>query len=294
MIADYISFNFFSKSDYAEFINDIPKEVLLKPLRNIQKYKNHPRIKPFRDEYIDEKFVRSLYIKEFNEGKNQLQNHLLTFIDKIIIKKKLSNDDYLALKNKNCDDQKFEYIVLKLLKEANLKSKYLQKLLNLNDHIMYKYENEKKDRKNKKIINTFEENENKFQKRIADQERTIDELKQQNERLIKENLEIKSALEKIQNLNAKIEKSQKNEKKIVDISELMSSVEKDVKNKEYNFLIDIYKKYDLENKSLDDLFDNLFALHKQLFEQENYEDLKSIIFIEYIFLNLKEIMNNGR
>lgn len=70
MIADYISFDFFNKSEYAEFINDIPKEILLKPLRNIQKYKNHPRIKPFRDEYIDEKFVRSLYIKEFNEGKN--------------------------------------------------------------------------------------------------------------------------------------------------------------------------------------------------------------------------------
>ena len=219
---------------------------------------------------------------------------MLTFIDRIIIKKKLNNDDYLALKNKNCDEQKFEDIVLKLLKEANLKSKYLKKLLNLNDQIMYKYENEKKDRNNKKIINAFEENEYKLQKRIADQEITIDELKQQNEKLIKENLEIKSTLERIQNLNTKRGESQKNEKKIIDISDLMSSIEKEIKNKEYNFLIDIYKKYGLESKSLDDLLDNLFAVHKNLFEQENYEELKNIIFIEYIFLKLKEIMNNGR
>lgn len=282
----YITLETFSEEEYVELINDLPKDLLISILKRIPKYKNNPRIKNFRDSMIDDKFVRNLFIKEYKEGKTQLTTQLLTFFDKVI-KNELTQEEYALLKDNKYDDEKFELIVLKLLNESNIKSKYLKKLFNLSNTLISRYEN---DKKNKKVIEEFQNRENKLKNQIDELTEAIDILKKNNESLKNETKQLKETIDK--NKLIDIEKMQNKSLKGEELIDILSFLKRDIDEAKYDTLLNAFNSWNLYDLEFYDLLDRLTLIKKEFLEKKNFENIKNILLIEYILIKTKEIMRN--
>lgn len=299
MSLEYITFKNFKEEDYAKFISDFPKKILIKTLRKIQKYKNNPRIKSFRDESIDEKLIYELYLKEYRSKNDLLQNNLLTLIDKGDIKKSLNTEEYNLLSNNNCSKEAFENIALKLLKKSSIKSEYLIKLLDLSDDIICKYESEKNNQKREKELENLKQSEEKLKKQILELKHVIEqntrdfELKNKEyESIIKKNKLLHEENNKLKTkLNEKKEiKDNDNSNLKININDIIKSVEKDIN---YSSILAMYRNMNLNNLDLHIFLDEIYKIKQNLLEEQELEKIKDIVFIEYIMIKVKEIVNNG-
>lgn len=284
----YMTFETFNEEEYREFINDLSKETLLKILKVIPKYKNNPLIKNFRDSKIDDKFIRNLYIKEYQEGKTQLEDHLLVLVDKTI-KKELSQDEYFLLKNKTYDDETFEFIALKLLNKSKIKSKYIKKLFNLNNNIINRYES---DKKNKEVIKEFQQRENELKEQVDELNKTVDNLKQHNEELINKTKQLESEIEKYKLTNNEKNQNKPLDNKKIKLEDILLFLKNDIYEIEYNTLLELFKSYNLYELELCDLLDRLTSIKKEFLNKKNFESIKNILLLEYILIKIKEITNN--
>jgi|AKZA01.1.fsa_nt_gi hypothetical protein len=299
-MSKYISFDHFSDSDYEQFINDIPKYLLLKPIRSITNYKNNPRVKSFRDESIDEQFIRNLYLKEYRNEKKILQTHLLTIIDKLFIKKELNDQEYECLKNGNFTSEEFDKVALKLLETSKIKVKYIIKLLNIDDSLFYRFHSEEKNRKieaeNYKLKNRIKEINEKNKELQAEIKSYIDkigmykELEAKYKILEEENIKFKNHISSQESIVSRDNKSVRN----IEVKDIINSIEKNMSHETYSLLLNTYKNMQLSHMDTKEILNKLYDMKNSLVEEEKMTEIKNIVFIEYILVSVKEIMKNGK
>jgi len=296
----YISFDGFNEIDYEQFINDLPKKLLLKPIRNIENYKKNPRIKSFREESIDENFIRELYLKDYRSEKKLLQTHLLTIMDKVYIKKELSNKEYDILKKRTFTKEEFDNISLKLLENSAIKTKYIKKLLNVSDDLLYRFESDKKHRKKEEEIEKFKINEKVLMNKIEDFKATIEKyvLKDKMYQDIdKKNILLHEEIKRLENQISTYESTKqadnRHEKEVGNIECILKLVKESINREMYSVILNKYKNMDFKDASVNEILDTLYEVKKHLIEGKKFHEIKSIIFIEYIIINMREIIKNG-
>jgi hypothetical protein len=302
MSLEYITFKKFKEEDYEKFINDIPKKILIKPLRKIQKYKTHPRIKSFRDESVDEKFVRDLYLKEFRNKSDSLQNHLLMMIDKCDIKKVLSTEEYELLSNNKCSKKELENIALKVLENSAIKPEYLIKLLDLSEDIIYKYKSEKNNEKRRKELENLKQSEEKLKKEVLKLQHIIEQnthdfklRDKEYESIIKENILLHEENKKLEaKLNEQKDKKNNDDSLLkTNMNDILKLIEGDINDLSYSSLLTVYENMNLKNLDLSAFFAEVYRIKQNLMMHEQLKEIKSIVFIEYMMIKIKEIIING-
>lgn len=295
----HLSFNYFSDMDYEEFIHDIPKYLLLKPIRNITAYKNNPRIRSFRDESIDEQFIQNLYLKEYRSEKKLLQTHLLTIIDKFFIKVELSNHEYDSLKTGTFTNEEFERVALKLLKTSKIKTKYIRKLLNIDDILFFKFESEERYRKKESEISELK---NKMEllheqnldlqleiKNYIDKTQTYKNMEVKNKLLEDEIRKLKDYTLSYDSIEDKDNKYEKN----IEIEDVIKLIKKNMNHETYPLVLKTYENMHLDHMDLKEILDKSYEMKNNLVDEDEISRIKSIVFIEYILLSIKEIIKNG-
>lgn len=300
MNKDYLSFDSFEEQDLKEFLKEFPKELLSVPISRKKQYIKEVGIKGFRPDSYQFSAIERIYIKEIiqKKGNSYLEKCLLTIVDKKI-KKDLNNYEYKLLSEKEYTSDQLEEILNILFDKKSINSKYLLMLLGLSEEQNKKYTNMSYDKKIEDLCMKIKEKDDEIKQlknEVIDIDKNkkiiVNKLKKDNETLLIDNRNIKNENENLKkeiiNLNKENnilkENTTSRDKIIKEIFDDLSGIEgKTVNN--------LYK--DLNLKSIDDYISIIYEKKMDLLNNNDFETIGNLIFIEYILTKLKEIENNG-
>ncbi len=311
MINNYLSFDSFEKKDLEDFLNLLPRDLLVIPISKKKKYGKEVGIKGFRPESYQLSVIIRIYIKEITTEKRNsfLGYNLLAYAD-MLIKKDLDDKDYKLLSEKNYTPDELKGILNKLFDKKSINSKYLLLMLGLTNEQNENYINvslnelksefniqtQKKDEEIKKLKNEIKN----LSKKFNENKLATDKLQKENNNLTKiiqkkddDNIILKNKLDEISTENHKLNEELEKTKKLPKTKkEILKEISQSTSKIDYKQINTLY-----QNLNIQDFENYISIIHEiklEFINKKDFETLSNVIFIEYILTKIKEIEENGK